>query len=204
MASAGPLTRDLETAKRLEDAGGGAIVLPSLFEEEIVHEEVELTSALEAGAEHFPEALDYFPRVPEIDSILDRYLTHDRRAQGRRSTIPVIASLNATAPGEWIRYAQLLATPAPTRIELNLYRLAADPERTRPRRSRTRDVRLVADVVAAVDVPAGRQAGPVLHGDGQLRAARSSRPARTASCSSTASTSPTSTSRPSTWCPGST
>ena len=74
VASAGPLSRELGTTQRLEAAGAGAIVLPSLFEEEIVYEEVELTSALEAGAEHFPEALEYFPRFPEIDSVLDRYL----------------------------------------------------------------------------------------------------------------------------------
>ena len=64
MASAGPLTGQRETAERLAAAGAGAIVLPSLFEEEIVHEEVELSSALEAGSEHFAEALDYFPRLP--------------------------------------------------------------------------------------------------------------------------------------------
>jgi dihydroorotate dehydrogenase (fumarate) len=69
VASASPLTRDLEVAERLEATGAGAIVMPSLFEEEIVHEEVELSFALEAGSEHFPEALEYFPRFVELDSV---------------------------------------------------------------------------------------------------------------------------------------
>ena len=76
VASAGPLTGDPDTAARLADAGAGAIVLPSLFEEEIIHEQVELTSVLEAGAEHFAEAIDYFPAIPDFPSAVDRYLAN--------------------------------------------------------------------------------------------------------------------------------
>ena len=74
VASAGPWGRDLHTIKVLADAGVGAIVLPSLFEEEIVAEEVGLSSALEAGSEHFAEALGYFPATPEFTGTADRYL----------------------------------------------------------------------------------------------------------------------------------
>ena len=74
VASAGPLTRDVDGAKALADAGVGALVLPSLFEEEIVAEEVGLSFALEAGSEHFAEALDYFPAVTNFTSTADRYL----------------------------------------------------------------------------------------------------------------------------------
>ena len=63
VASASPLNGDLASAKLVEDAGASAIVMPSLFEEEIIHEEIELNRALEAGSEHFAEALDYFPDV---------------------------------------------------------------------------------------------------------------------------------------------
>ena len=63
VASAGPLTGELDTARRIADAGAAAIVMPSLFEEEILREEIELNRALEAGSEHFAEALDYFPDV---------------------------------------------------------------------------------------------------------------------------------------------
>ena len=70
----GPWGRDLHTIEALADAGVGAIVLPSLFEEEIVAEEVGLSSALEAGSEHFAEALGYFPATPEFTGAADRYL----------------------------------------------------------------------------------------------------------------------------------
>ena len=79
VASAGPLTGDLDTARRLADAGAGALVLPSLFEEEIIHEQVELTSVLEAGAENFAEAIDYFPAIPDFPSAVDRYLANLER-----------------------------------------------------------------------------------------------------------------------------
>ena len=78
VASAGPLTGDLEMVRRLVAAGASAIVLPSLFEEEIVHEEVQLTMALEAGSEQYAEALGYFPDAASgrMTSPVDRYLDH--------------------------------------------------------------------------------------------------------------------------------
>ena len=158
VASAGPLTRELETAQRLEAAGAGAIVLPSLFEEEIVHEEVDLSYALEAGSEHFPEALEYFPRFPEVDSVLDRYLASIGELKDALD-IPVIASLNATTTGGWIRYAELLANAGADAIELNLYRLAADPQQ-RATDIEARDLRLIADVVGAVDLPVAVKLAP--------------------------------------------
>jgi dihydroorotate dehydrogenase (fumarate) len=158
VASASPLTRDVDTARRLETAGAGAIVLPSLFEEEIVHDEVDLNLALEAGAEQFAEALEYFPRYPEIDSVLDRYL--ETIADLKRAlSIPVIASLNATTTGGWIRYGQLLANAGADAIELNVYRLATDPDRDAAD-VEAADIRLVAEVVAAVDVPVAVKLGP--------------------------------------------
>jgi dihydroorotate dehydrogenase (fumarate) len=132
--------------------------MPSLFEEEIVNEEVELTYALEAGAEHFPEALEYFPRFPEVDSVLDNYLARISDLK-EALTIPVIASLNATTTGAWIRYAQLLANAGADAIELNLYRLAADPHQTATD-VEARDLRLIADVVQAVDLPMAVKLGP--------------------------------------------
>jgi dihydroorotate dehydrogenase (fumarate) len=158
VASAGPLTRERETAERLEASGAAAIVLPSLFEEEIVHEEVDLNSALEAGAEHFAEALDYFPRFPEVDSVLDRYLATIGELKDVLG-IPVIASLNATTTGGWIRYAQRLADAGADAIELNIYRLAADADQ-RAADIEARDLRLIVDVVAAVELPVAVKLGP--------------------------------------------
>src|ERR1700730_2162319 len=98
VASAGPHTGDPLTVERLEVAGAGAAVLPSLFEEEILHEEIELTRAMEAGAEHFAEALDYFPATPVFETATDRYLALIERTRAAAS-IPVIASLNGTSTG---------------------------------------------------------------------------------------------------------
>ena len=101
VASAGPLTRDVEGAKALADAGAGALVLPSLFEEEIVAEEVGLSFALEAGSEHFAEALDYFPAVTNFTTAADRYL--ELLEQTKKAVeVPVIASLNASSTGGWV------------------------------------------------------------------------------------------------------
>jgi dihydroorotate dehydrogenase (fumarate) len=158
VASASPLTRDPDAARRIEAAGAGAIVLPSLFEEEIVHEEVELTRALEAATETFPEALDFFPRLAGMDSVLDRYLTtiDELRAV---VDIPVIASLNATAPGSWTRFARSLVAAGADALELNVYRLATDPDHEAAD-VEAADLRLIEDVVKAVDVPVAVKLGP--------------------------------------------
>jgi len=129
VASASPLTGELDTARRIVDAGAAAIVMPSLFEEEILQEEIELTRALEAGSEHVAEALDYFPNVSDIARAGDRYL--ERLAALKAAVdVPVIASLNATSAGSWVRYAGMLADAGADAIELNLYDVAADPDRS--------------------------------------------------------------------------
>ncbi|HYU57101.1 MAG TPA: dihydroorotate dehydrogenase-like protein [Actinomycetota bacterium] len=158
VASASPITRDAEKVVRLAEAGAGAVVMPSLFEEEILHDEIELSRALEAGAEHFPEALDYFPAVPDYDTTADRYLStlRDLKAAVR---IPVIASLNAASSGAWIRYARLLEEAGADALELNLYRVAADPDRTAAEMEGS-DLRLIADVRAAVGIPLAVKLSP--------------------------------------------
>jgi dihydroorotate dehydrogenase (fumarate) len=158
VASASPLTGDLEMARRLEAAGAAAIVMPSLFEEEIVHEEVELSQALEEGSEQFPEALDYFPRLPRLDSTVDRYLATITELQ-EMLDVPVIASLNATSAGGWIRYAELMTDAGADAIELNVYRLAADPDATAAE-VEAGDLQLVDQVTSAVNVPVAVKLGP--------------------------------------------
>jgi dihydroorotate dehydrogenase (fumarate) len=158
VASAGPLTGDPDTAARLADAGAGALVLPSLFEEEIVHEQVELTSVLHAGSEHFAEALDYFPALPSFPNAPDRYLAN-LEAIKARVPVPVIASVNAFSPGGWARYARLLGDAGADAVELNLYRVAADPTRTAAQMEHD-DLATVADVKAAVDVPVAVKLSP--------------------------------------------
>ena len=104
-------------------------MLPSLFEEEILHEEIQLNRALEAGADVFAEALDYFPAVDDFADASERYLLDLERIK-RQATVPVIGSLNATSAGGWVQYAGLIAEAGADALELNLYHVAADPLRT--------------------------------------------------------------------------
>jgi dihydroorotate dehydrogenase (fumarate) len=158
VASAGPHTGDPLTVERLEAAGAGAAVLPSLFEEEILHEEIELNRALEAGTERFWESVDYFPVVPKFDTATDRYLALIERTKAAVS-IPIIASLNGTSTGGWIRYAKLLELAGADALELNLYRLTADAERSASQ-VEDDDISLVASVRAALGIPLSVKLSP--------------------------------------------
>jgi dihydroorotate dehydrogenase (fumarate) len=158
VASAGPATGDPDMAARLVDAGAAALVLPSLFEEEIVHEEGELAAALEAGTGSFAEAIDYFPALTEFPSVRGRYLSNLERTKARFA-VPVIASLNATSPSGWARYARQLADAGADAIELNVYRIVADPRR-RAEQVEHDDLALIGDVAAAVDVPVAIKLSP--------------------------------------------
>jgi dihydroorotate dehydrogenase (fumarate) len=129
VASPSPFTRQLDSAQRLQESGAAAIVLPSLFEEELVHEEVELSQVLEQGTGSFAESLDYFPAIDAFESTADRYLA-TIAAMKEALDVPVIASLNGTSVGGWVRYARLIEEAGADALELNLYRLAADPART--------------------------------------------------------------------------
>jgi dihydroorotate dehydrogenase (fumarate) len=158
VASASPLTRDPETARLVEEAGAAALVLPSLFEEEILHEEQELNRSLEAGAEQHAEAHGYFPRVHDLPGVTDRYLER-LEAIKAQSSVPVIASLNASHPGRWISYARLLEDAGADAIELNLYRVAADPSRTAHDIEQD-DLEIVGSVRSALHVPLAVKLSP--------------------------------------------
>jgi dihydroorotate dehydrogenase (fumarate) len=158
VASASPLTGSLDTVRAIVDAGAAAVVLPSLFEEEILREEVELNRALEAGSEHFAEALDYFPDIPDIAHAGERYAADLARIKAAVD-VPVIASLNATSTGGWVRYAGVLVDAGADAIELNLYSVAADPDCTAADVEEER-LAIVADVRACVDVPLAVKLSP--------------------------------------------
>lgn len=158
VASPSPLTGELDSALALVEAGAGALVLPSLFEEEIIHEEIELNRSLEAGSEAFAEALDYFPAIEEVAFAGDRYLEHLRRLKAAAG-VPVIASLNASTPGGWVRYARLMQDAGADALELNLYHLAADPDRSASDME-ARDLALVAAVRGAVTIPLAVKLSP--------------------------------------------
>ncbi|MDQ1506007.1 MAG: hypothetical protein QOD57_3734 [Actinomycetota bacterium] len=158
VASAGPATGDLETAVRLEEAGAGAIVLPSLFEEEILHEEVELNRALDTGSDQFPEASSYFPAVETFETASDRCVRYLGQAK-KHLTVPVIASLNGTTAGGWVRYARILEDAGADALELNLYRVAADPHRSAAEVD-DGDLALVGAVRSAITVPLAVKLSP--------------------------------------------
>jgi dihydroorotate dehydrogenase (fumarate) len=158
VASASPLTADLDTLRRLEEAGAAAVVLPSLFEEQIEHEEVELHDTLELGAHSFGEALTYFPEMDDYNTGPRRYVEHVAAAKEALS-IPVIASINGVTPGGWIRYAELLQAAGADAIELNVYAVETDAYASAAS-VEDRTLRLVSRVRAAITVPLAVKVGP--------------------------------------------
>lgn len=158
VASAGPFTGSLDTLLRLEDAGVAAVVLPSLFEEQVVHDALALDAALLAPGEVHGEASGYFPELDDYNTGPDRYLTLLERAKARLD-VPVIASLNASSTGAWIAFAHLLEQAGADAVELNVYAPVLDGERTAAQ-VEDAEVELVGDVAAALSVPLAVKLGP--------------------------------------------
>ena len=158
VASAAPHNDDSLMARRLERAGAGAIVLPSLFEEEILAEEIGMTGSLEQGAGVFAEALDYFPQIQAFAGAADRYVTSLQRVKAS-VTIPVIASLNGSTLGGWVGLARRLEDAGADALELNLYHIAADPRRSASAME-SRDLDLIAAVRAATSIPLAVKLSP--------------------------------------------
>ncbi|MBX7058890.1 MAG: dihydroorotate dehydrogenase-like protein [Leptospirales bacterium] len=126
VASASPLSRSLDSVRRLEDAGVAALVMYSLFEEQINHEKHELDHFLSHGAESFAEALSYFPEPAEYANLdAEEYLEQLQQLKQSLS-IPVIASLNGVSAGGWIKYAQRMQEAGADAIELNVFYIPAD------------------------------------------------------------------------------
>ena len=127
--SASPLSQDLDNLKLMEDSGASAVVLHSLFEEQIRHERYELHWVLNQGTESFPEALNYFPEAPEFQLGPEEYLRHVARAKASLA-IPVIASLNGATPGGWTSFARQIEQAGADALELNLYQVPTDAQLT--------------------------------------------------------------------------
>ena len=124
--SASPLSKNIDNIKRMEDAGAAAVVLYSLFEEQINQESHELDHFLTHGSESFAESLSYFPESSEYHLTPDKYLDHIRKAK-EAVNIPVIGSLNGVSTGGWIKYAKRIEEAGADALELNIYYLATDP-----------------------------------------------------------------------------
>lgn len=129
VAGASPLADDIDGVKRLEDAGAAAIVLRSLFEEQITREQMSEFDHIDIHAESFAEAASYFPSPDAFALGPFEYLNHLRRAK-EAVRVPIIASLNGATPGGWTDYARLMEEAGADALELNLYRMATDPETT--------------------------------------------------------------------------
>ncbi|MGB8771781.1 MAG: dihydroorotate dehydrogenase-like protein [Candidatus Korobacteraceae bacterium] len=126
VVSASPLTEKLENFARMEDAGASAIVMYSLFEEQIEAESENIDSALEYGANSYAEATSYLPDMEKYHVGPDRYLELLRKGKAA-VTIPVIASLNGTSPGGWVRYSEYMEQAGADALELNIFDIPSDP-----------------------------------------------------------------------------
>jgi len=129
VASSAPLCASLDRIRRLEDHGVAAVVLPSLFEEQLILESESVDADLFRGSEAFPESLSYFPDLMNYNLGPDGYLELIRKAKASVS-IPVIASLNGVTQGGWVHYAHEMEQAGADAIELNIYSLVTDPSRT--------------------------------------------------------------------------
>lgn len=127
--SAGPLSHTLDSMKRLEDAGAAAIVMYSLFEEQIVHDAAELNHFLIQGTESFAEALTYFPEADDYNLGPEEYVEHLHRTK-QALGIPVIGSLNGISTGGWVKFAQKIEEAGADAIELNVYYIPTEPNLT--------------------------------------------------------------------------
>ncbi len=124
--SAGPLSHTVDSMKRLEEAGAAAIVIYSLFEEQIVHDAAELNHYLTQGTESFAEAITYFPEADDYNLGPEEYVEHIHRAKGALG-IPVIGSLNGVSSGGWVKFARKIEEAGADAIELNVYYIPTDP-----------------------------------------------------------------------------
>jgi len=151
VVSSTPLSESLDNVRRMEDAGASAVVLCSLFEEQLALESKALDEDLSRGTESFPESLGYLPDLNDYRMTQDVYLEHLRRCK-TAVDIPILASLNGATTGGWIRYAKDVEEAGADAIELNTYALATNRSQTSAELE-NQLLELVAAVVGAVKVP---------------------------------------------------
>jgi len=158
VVSPNPLCEEVGNIRRMEDAGAGAVVLHSLFEEQMKIESTLLDEGLNAGTEGYAEAVSFFPDMSRYNLGPDGYLEHIRKAKAAVD-IPIIASLNGTSTGGWTRYAKSMEEAGADALELNIYYLPSDPDMTGV------DVEqlycdLVGKIRATVRIPVAVKLGP--------------------------------------------
>ncbi|MCC7518775.1 MAG: dihydroorotate dehydrogenase-like protein [Verrucomicrobiae bacterium] len=158
VVASSPLSDDLDNLKKMEDAGAGAVVLHSLFEEQLRHERLELHHHLTQSTYSFPEALSFFPEPEEFSLGPEELLEHIRRAK-QAVRIPVIASLNGISPGNWTKCSRQMQEAGADAIELNIYYIPTDPELDSARVEQTY-LDILQAVKSAVTVPVAVKISP--------------------------------------------
>jgi dihydroorotate dehydrogenase (fumarate) len=166
VASPSPLSHTLDGVRRLADGGVGAIVLYSLFEEQLLQRAAENARRAEAGTESFAESLSYFPAAADEDHGARQYLNLLERA-ARAVNVPVIASLNGVTPGGWAEHARAMESAGAAGIELNIYYLPGDV-RIPARDVEQRHVDVLTSVKDAVGVPVAVKLGPYFSSTGEI------------------------------------
>jgi len=151
VCSSSPMMQELDNLRRMEDAGAGAVVLHSLFEEQITLESKDLDHHLFHGSESYGEAVSYFPDLESYKLGPEAYLEHIRAAKAALK-IPVIASLNGISTGGWVSWAKKMEQAGADALELNTYFVATDPEVSGSQLEEMY-LELVRDVKASVSIP---------------------------------------------------
>ncbi len=160
VASASPLTKKVETAVEVEQAGVSAVVMYSLFEEQIIKESLKLHEDLERGSYQFAEALTYIPEIGTYSVGPDNYLDQVKALKAAL-TVPVIGSLNGVSTGGWIDYAQKIEQAGADGLELNLYYMATDQDLT-SMELEDRYITLVSDIRKKVSIPLAVKLSPFI------------------------------------------
>jgi dihydroorotate dehydrogenase (fumarate) len=158
VASASPLSADFSGIRRLEDAGAAAVVMYSLFEEQITLESQQLDHFLSYGVESFPEALDYFPDMNHYNVGPDEYLHAIYRAK-QAVDIPVIGSLNGVSTGGWIEYARKIEQAGADALELNMYYIPTNPDLSGTEVEQMY-LNVVRDVKKTISIPVAAKLNP--------------------------------------------
>jgi len=158
VASSSPLMESVDNIRRMEDAGVAAVVLHSLFEEQITLQSIDLDRYLSFGTDSFSESLSFFPDMQMYNLGPDGYLDHIRQLKNVVD-IPVIASLNGYSTGGWIKYAKLIEEAGADALELNIYHIATDPRMT------SADIEgmyldLIHNVKSSINLPIAIKLGP--------------------------------------------
>jgi dihydroorotate dehydrogenase (fumarate) len=158
VVSPSPLCEDLGAIRKMEDAGASAVVLHSLFEEQLTLNSQDLDQFLTSGTESFAEALSYFPDMGQFKLGPEAYLEHIQKAK-KAVKIPIIGSLNGVSTGGWVSFAKKIEQAGADALELNVYYIATDPDMSGPQVEQMY-ADLVRDVRGSLKIPIAVKLGP--------------------------------------------